>query len=166
MISVFNDVFCFLKNLVQFTWCVFAHRQHDSVSDKHFIPYNSVCPVISKAYWLLFKSLNSNLHTNKRAAWHNLARWCERNSRPEVFYQKAFLSNFTKFTRNHLCQSLFFNKVAGISKFLRTPLLTEHLRWLFLIWAFIWRLSYVIRSCFKKFLKVISFLLYHIFVLA
>ena len=32
---------------------------------------------------------------------------------PEVFYKKGVLKNFTKFTGKHLCQSLFFNKVAG-----------------------------------------------------
>ena len=33
---------------------------------------------------------------------------------PEVFYKKGALKNFAKFTGNHLCQSLFFNKVAGL----------------------------------------------------
>ena len=36
-----------------------------------------------------------------------------RSSRPEVFYKKRVLRNFTKFTGKHLRQSLFFNKVAG-----------------------------------------------------
>ena len=59
--------------------------------------------------------------------------------------------NFTKFTEKHLCQSLFFNKVAGprpvtllrkrlwrryfpfnFTKFLRTPFLTKHLWWVLL----------------------------------
>ena len=31
---------------------------------------------------------------------------------PEVFYKKAVLENFTKFTEKHLCQILFLNKVA------------------------------------------------------
>ena len=30
-----------------------------------------------------------------------------------VLYKKGVLRNFTKFTGKHLCQSLFFNKVAG-----------------------------------------------------
>ena len=34
-----------------------------------------------------------------------------RNSRPEVFCKKGVFRNFAKFTGNHLCQSLFFNKV-------------------------------------------------------
>ena len=64
-----------------------------------------------------------------------------RSSRPEVFCKKGVLRNFRKFTGKHLCQSLFFNNVAGLRhrcflvnfpKFLRTPLLTVHLWWLLL----------------------------------
>ena len=65
--------------------------------------------------------------------------------------KKDVLVNFAKLTGNHLCQSLFFNKVAGLrpatllkkrlwhscfpvnfAKFLRTSFLTEHLWWLLL----------------------------------
>ena len=75
----------------------------------------------------------------------------DRSSRPEVFCKKGVPRNFAKFTGKHLCQSLFFNKVAGLRpatllkkrlwhrcfpvsfvKFLRTPFFTEHLRWLLL----------------------------------
>ena len=31
-----------------------------------------------------------------------------------MFYKKGVLRNFTKFTGKHLCQSFFFNKVAGL----------------------------------------------------
>ena len=74
-----------------------------------------------------------------------------RSSRLEVFCRKGVLRNFEKFTGKHLCQSLLFNKVAGLrtvtllkkrfwcrcfpvnfSKFLKTPFITEHLRWLLL----------------------------------
>ena len=46
--------------------------------------------------------------------------------------KKGVLRNFTKFAGKHLCQSLFFKKVAGLGhanflKFLRTPFFTEHL---------------------------------------
>ena len=37
-----------------------------------------------------------------------------RSSRQEVFCKKAVLKNFSKFTRKHLYQGLFFNKVAGL----------------------------------------------------
>ena len=73
------------------------------------------------------------------------------SSRPEVFCKKGVLRNFAKFTGKHLCQSLFFNKVAGLRpatllkkslwhrcfpvnfvNFLRTPFYIEHLWWLLL----------------------------------
>ena len=75
----------------------------------------------------------------------------DRRSSPEVFCKKGVLRNFTKFTGKHLCQSLFFNKVAGLRpafllkkrlwhicfpvnfvKFLRAPFYIEHLWWLLL----------------------------------
>ena len=65
--------------------------------------------------------------------------------------EKGVLRNFTKFTGKHLCQSLFFDKSAGLRpanllkkklwlrcfpvkfvKFLGTFLYLEHLRWLLL----------------------------------
>ena len=46
---------------------------------------------------------------------------------PEVSHKKGVLRNFTKFTGKHLCQSLFFNKVAGLSTlFLQNTFFTEH----------------------------------------
>ena len=36
-----------------------------------------------------------------------------RNSCPKVFCKKGVLRNIAKFTGKHLCQSLFFNKIAG-----------------------------------------------------
>ena len=74
-----------------------------------------------------------------------------RSSRLEVFCRKDVLRNFEKFTGKHLCQSLLFHEVTDLrpatllkkrlwnrcfpvnfSKFLRTPSVTEHLRWLLL----------------------------------
>ena len=68
-----------------------------------------------------------------------------------MFCKKGILRNFTKFTGKHHFQSLFFYKLAALrpatllkkrlshrrfpvnfAKFLRTPLLTEHLWWLIL----------------------------------
>ena len=37
-----------------------------------------------------------------------------RSSHPEVLCKKGVLSNFANFTGKHLCQSLFFNEVAGL----------------------------------------------------
>ena len=70
-----------------------------------------------------------------------------RSSHQSCSIIKGVLRNFVKFTGKHLCQNLFFNKVAGLrpatllkkrlwhrcfpvnfAKFLRTPFFTEHLR--------------------------------------
>ena len=37
-----------------------------------------------------------------------------RSSRQEVFCKKGALRNFSKSTGKHMCQSLFFNKIAGL----------------------------------------------------
>ena len=51
-----------------------------------------------------------------------------RSSHREEFCKKGVLRNFTKFTGEHLCQSLFLNKIEGLVKFLRTHFLSKHLR--------------------------------------
>ena len=48
--------------------------------------------------------------------WLRLASWSSRSSLPEVFWKKCVLKNFAKFTGNHLCQSLFFDKDIGFVK--------------------------------------------------
>ena len=37
-----------------------------------------------------------------------------RSSRPDVLCKKGILRNFGKFIEKHMCQKLFFNKVAGL----------------------------------------------------
>ena len=81
----------------------------------------------------------------------NLSMCPYRSSCPELFCQEVVLENFAKFTGKHLCQSVFFNKVAGLRspillkkrpwyrcfpknfvKFFRTPSFIEDLWWLLL----------------------------------
>ena len=38
---------------------------------------------------------------------------CQKHQ-PDVFYEKGVIKKSAKFTKKHLCQSLFFKKVAGI----------------------------------------------------
>ena len=89
----------------------------------------------------------------ERDEYHKFCRWkiilCEikevalnRSSRPEAFCKKNVLENFAKFTGKHMCQILFFNKIACLKrlwhrcfsvnfvKFLRRSFSTEQLRWL------------------------------------
>ena len=42
-----------------------------------------------------------------------LEKFSYRSNRPEVFCKKGILKNFAKILGKHLCQSLFFNRVAG-----------------------------------------------------
>ena len=86
-----------------------------------------------------------------------------RNSCPEVFCKKGVLRNIAKFTGKHLCQSLFFNKVAGLSaatllkkrlwhrcfsvnfaQFLETSFFLEYLWWLLLNQA--WRIFHLLSN--------------------
>ena len=55
-------------------------------------------------------------HISKNSENWNGQREKIRSSRPKVFCKKCVLRIFTKFTGKHLCQSLFFNKVAGLRK--------------------------------------------------
>ena len=72
--------------------------------------------------------------------WFKLKRLQRiRSSHQRCFIIKSILRNFPKFTGKQLCQSLFFNKVAGLrlfpvtfAKFLRTPFLQNTSRRLLL----------------------------------
>ena len=96
------------------------------------------------------------MHVLKNNYTENFGKFLEffmlitRSCCPGAFSEKDILRNLAKFTRKHLCLSLFFNKVAGLrlatllkkrlaqvffvnfAKFLKTPFLTEPFRWLFL----------------------------------
>ena len=91
---------------------------------------------------VLISYINMFLHFEVR---HIHSKFCQLHlilSR-SVFCKKGILRNFAKLTGKHLCQSLFFNRVAGLqlykkrlchrsfpvnfAEFLRTPFLTEHL---------------------------------------
>ena len=51
------------------------------------------------------------LRNTRKSARNNLNN---SSTRPEVLCKKGVLRNFAKLTGKHLCQSLFFNKVAGL----------------------------------------------------
>ena len=64
-----------------------------------------------------------NLEINLSKIWSSSHRRCS--------VRKGVLRNFTKFTEKHLCQSHFFNKVAGC-EISNSTFFTEHLWWLLL----------------------------------
>ena len=61
----------------------------------------------------------------------------------EVFHEKGVLRNFAKFAGKHLCQSLFFNKVAGRGLHLYQDLATRFLK---CVWPF-WNIMHEKTKC-------------------
>ena len=78
--------------------------------------------------------------------------FCYGSSRPEEFCKKGILKNFAKFTGKQLCQSLLFNKAAGLKPAIllkrklwhrcflmnfcetfKNTFFVKHLRWLLLL---------------------------------
>ena len=113
-----------------------------------------ILPVAASVEWDTSTSKPHNIllfRSNIKITNLHLIFCLYRSSRPDVFCEKGVLKNFAKFTGIHLCQRLFFNKVAGLrpgtllkkrlwhrwfpvnfAKILRTPFLTEYLWWLLL----------------------------------
>ena len=119
----------------------------------YFFIFSSIINQWSKAKKKNPNTLESLRHNRKKiyetAKYNHICNF--RSSRPEMFCRKGVPRSFAKFTEKHLCQSLFCNKVASLrpatllkkrlwhrcfpvnfAKFLRTPFLTELLRWLLL----------------------------------
>ena len=105
--------------------------------------------VSSNFVYILFLTFTSDFWRNSSSK-SALRSWF-RKLNQGCSIKKGVLRNFAKFTGKRLCQSLFFNKVAGqrpaillkkrlwhrcftvnFAKCLRTPFLTEHLWWLLL----------------------------------
>ena len=128
------------------SWRIFTMNQMETEKCDEF---NKL--FYKQASSIIINIIESFFNKNTSLYWKVSSRASSRSSRPDVFCEKDVLRNFAKFTRKHLCQSLFFNKVAGMpatllkkrllhrcfpvnfAKFLRTPFLKEHLRWLLLI---------------------------------
>ena len=65
------------------------------------------------------KELRGGLKVPSGSVKHLISKPCRlrnRIIRPEVFCKKSSLRNFAKFTGKHLFQSLFFNKVASLTR--------------------------------------------------
>ena len=55
----------------------------------------------------IVSNCSGNVENSPKFTWN-------KSSHPKVFGEKGVLKNFAKFTGKHLCQDLFFNKVAGL----------------------------------------------------
>ena len=70
-------------------------------------------------YEYFFKSFRMNLTTFELNTF--LLSYHTEAVSQRCSVRKGVLRNFAKFTGKHLCQSLFFNKVAGLTFSYRTP---------------------------------------------
>ena len=66
--------------------------------------------------------------------------------------KKGVLKNFAKFTGKHLCQSLLFNKVAGLSNLKKKPVKNTHEGMLLLVSATLLKVT-LLHGCFSRFLN-------------
>ena len=73
--------------------------------------YGNHTKITLKREILFFISIPNILVKNKRKLLKTIGLL---KQPPKVFYKKVVLNNFAKFTGKHLCQSLFFHKVAGL----------------------------------------------------
>ena len=74
-------------------------------------------------YFVLFYSVLIVYFEPVNVGWNKQKVLLDRSSHQRFSMEIVVLKNFTKFTEKHLCQNLFFNKVAGLGTFF-----TEHLR--------------------------------------
>ena len=70
-------------------------------------------PLTWRSYIMALVPLHYSIIGKKKRKWKSKSQYI-RSSRPDVFCKKGALRNFAKFSRKHLCQSLFFNKVIGL----------------------------------------------------
>ena len=87
-----------------FKWNKGKHLNIKHLTEHHWSIHISVKKSLHLKPITFFPKV-SNMH---RCSWLRSSRW-------EVFCKKGVIRNFTKFIGKHLCQSLFFNKVAGLA---------------------------------------------------
>ena len=130
LVRNFPISFCFfLQNENLFSWTIFCN-QHAACVKFDFIW--KTCTFI-RIHWKLpirnqKASEDSSMIKNMVRIWNPFVmcfcfllwneRWGQylsiRSRHPEVFHKKGILKYFAKFTGKQRCQSLFFNKVAGL----------------------------------------------------
>ena len=111
-------------------WCVTNNRFSETLACFIFLKHpfwdSSFCLIIDEIYFpLIFMKnktpvksyLDSSVImfclTPSRSLLVQNQQFNQQKQPPEVFCKKGVLRNFASFTGRHLCQSLFFNKVAG-----------------------------------------------------
>ena len=122
MANVFFEFWSFFNNwkcLKVYTALIGLLR----ASEEH-IDRNSDFPEVAHDFYFPPNQLNSIYCKLQQYIGFKVTNFhfSDRSSHQRCSIKKGVLRNFAKFTGKHLCQSLFFNKVAsGACNFLRTP---------------------------------------------
>ena len=112
--------------------CIVIRNEKNKIKHRKIVPYHYVLPI--SCYWSLSitpetiwkplfpegieKAMTWNRKSFKKTSFFVLYityRDIYRRSHPRILYKKRVFKIFAKFTGKHLCQNLFFNKVAGLS---------------------------------------------------
>ena len=87
------------------------NNEHLLIMDKYFKTRR--CPLF-RGFTVFEKHRCTRLLLSRIWSDNLFRKKLTRSNRPEVFCKKDVLKNFERFTEKHLCQNLFFNKVAGL----------------------------------------------------
>ena len=114
---------CFMKKTVLKNFAIFTEKLQACSFIKNRIQHRCFPPNIAKfwrtsARWAAASVLSLTKSNNLWTCYEQLSyQEFDRNLQrqpPELFSEKGVLRNFIKLTVKDLCQSLFFNKVAGL----------------------------------------------------
>ena len=99
---------CFLKDIFIQKWLLLnTGKLHEP----------GICYLHKQGYERLYIEMLDlgawNYYWNEKVIQLKISEIRYRSSRPEVFCKKC-VENVAKFTGKHLCQRLFFNKIAGL----------------------------------------------------
>ena len=105
---------CFPVNFATFLRTPFLQNTSGRLLLEVFLYYTIyiICIDIICIHWIL---LDMMLWYSKAFLFFLFVLWSNRNSLRRCSVKRGVHRNFTKFTGKRLCQSLFFNKVAGLS---------------------------------------------------
>ena len=96
---------------IEITALVFRIAFYRTPANGYFYSYVQCLKIFTTLTLLIFESDRTGLYIMD----HSLIRlFSVKKQPPEVLYKKGVPKKLAKFTRKHLCQSLFFNKVAGL----------------------------------------------------
>ena len=98
--SASSSIGLFFRNVLTLHLCKKFQKHFEFEKEMKMLKFGANWNEINTKIWLHAGNLEQNI-------------WNKQKQPPKVFYEKGVLRHFAKLTGKHLCQSLFFNKVAS-----------------------------------------------------